>query len=752
VEAGQAPRIGTRWRLWDQFALRGAGFPADGVLRLAPHGLATAADRLAHSSTPDGPEWTAYESEFAAAAVKVALDLQDAAAAPTFRTAVGWQNRSVLEKGIRPFLRWRPTEARSSQPRQREELVAHYVQRFCAKNDTIGFFGPVGWGRIDPTTPGLAVDPGSGLVARTTVYFSSWAIDGLARILDADPACHAYVAPRRMPFVRLDDLSVTVPGRRPQTLPPGLARVLERCDGVTPAAELGDDVDGALAELVRRRLVVWRLEVPADAHPERHLRSWLEGVGDPAARDRGLARLDRLQRGRDRVAAAAGPDALAVALGELEADYAEITDEAGARTKGGGTPPGRGLVYADSRRSASVRLGSDVLAAMAPLEPLLAGAAWLCSSLAERVAVRVREVFDRLGPTDLATFWFACMPVLHSDAVADAAELRAEMRARWSALLSLPAGASRVRLSLRDVAGPAATAFAAPGGGWPAARYLSPDLLVAARGPDAVRRGEYELVLGELHVAMNTLAASLFVHQHPEPAQLLALTDRDFPGPRLLPLLPKEHRSRLSTRIRHVLVRPEDYYVALVDFTADPHRPRTVASADVRVDLRDGRLVAILPDGATFGVLDVFAHVLTTLVVDGFSILPEERHTPRVTVDSVVVARETWRLRPDELDFADERDEARRFVRARRWVASYELPRFVFVTLPTEPRPMLVDLEAPVYVNILAKAVRRMTRTGTDADITITEMLPAPDQTWLTDDRGDRYTAELRFVAVDTTA
>ena len=33
--------------------------------------------------------------------------------------------------------------------------------------------------------------------------------------------------------------------------------------------------------------------------------------------------------------------------------------------------------------------------------------------------------------------------------------------------------------------------------------------------------------------------------------------------------------------------------------------------------------------------------------------------------------------------------------------------------------------------------------------MTVVEMLPAPDQAWLTDARGQRYTAELRMVAVD---
>jgi hypothetical protein len=34
----------------------------------------------------------------------------------------------------------------------------------------------------------------------------------------------------------------------------------------------------------------------------------------------------------------------------------------------------------------------------------------------------------------------------------------------------------------------------------------------------------------------------------------------------------------------------------------------------------------------------------------------------------------------------------------------------------------------------------------------VTEMLPTPDQAWLTDARGLRYSAELRVVAVDQAA
>ncbi|GAA2745821.1 lantibiotic dehydratase [Kitasatospora cinereorecta] len=749
---------GGRWRLWEQFALRGPGFPADGVLRLAPAGLAEAADKFAPDEQLAGERWSEFAGLFADAAVETAEALQDIARTPAFREAVAWQNRPVLDSGVTPFLNWTPTAAgRTSMPRQREELVAHYWQRFCVKNDTIGFFGPVGWGRWDGAVDGVEIRPGTGLVADSTVYWASWAIDALAALIGADPAVRGWVAPRRVPFVRLDGLLVTVPGRRPQAVTAEEAAVLSRCDGVRTAlgiaAELpGTDVPGVLEELVARRWTQWRLEIPAGTHPERDLRAWLERIGDDAVRIRGLAALDALEAGRARVGAAAGAEAVVAELTELEQAFVALTDTAAVREKSSGTAPCRALVYADCRRSATALLGPAVRDALAPLEPLLTSAGWLTARLAEAVLAGARPVYDRLaaeGPVDLAAFWFACMPVLHGDARRAAGELQQDFRDRWARILAPAPGERRIDLPLERIADGVREQFGGPGGGWTAARYLSPDVMIAAEGPDAVARGAFTLVLGELHLASNTLGASLFVHQHPDRAELLAETTRDHPGPRLLPLLPKEHRSRLSARVKYALTRPEDYQVALVDLTADPARPRTVRSADVAVVERDGELRVVLPDGAEFPAVDVFAHVLTTLAMDLFQVLPEGDHTPRVTVDRLVVARETWRLPAAVAGFATEKDEGRRFVRARRWREEHGLPRFVFVVSPTESRPFYVDFDSPVYVNILAKALRRLAGKDPDGRLVVTEMLPTPEQTWLTDDQGRRYTSELRFVAVD---
>ncbi|GLY38122.1 lantibiotic dehydratase [Amycolatopsis sp. NBRC 101858] len=753
---------GGEWRLWPQFALRGPGFPAAGVLALAPPGLAEEADKFDDGAALSGPEWTEFTGRFATAAAESTRALQGFAASPAFRTAVAWQNPAVLGRGVGLFLGWDvAAEGRTSKRREREELVAHYWQRFCVKNDTIGFFGPVGWGRWDPARKGLAVDPGTGLVCATEVFFASWAIDALARTVDADPAVRPWVPPRRVPFVRPDGEFVRVPGRPPQEATARERELLRLCDGTRDLAALTAAVSAPAAEvratletMVTRRWLVWRLEVPLDAHPERYLRTALARIGDEPARDRALTMLGSLERARDRVAAAGlDADELSAAMTALETEFAALTQVAAQRAKSARTAPGRALVYADCRRSATADVGTAVLDELAPLSLCLTAARWMTGQFAEAADARLHQAYERIrarqGSADLGSLWLECLPAPYGESVADITGIQAELRRRWAGVLDLPGDARRVHRTSAELAERVRTAFPRGEKSWSLSRYASPDLLVVADDADAVERGEFDLVLGELHVAMNTVGHSLFVRQHPDPARLHAENARDYPGPRLIPMLPKAAPPRISARGQHALVRPEDYHVALVDYTGDPHRPRTVAGADVAVEDRDGRLVAVVPDGTEFDALDGFCSALTNRVIDRFALVPDGPHTPRITIDRLIVARETWRRPAADLEFATDTDEARRFVRARQWRNELELPRFVFVVSPTEPRPFYVDFDSPVYVNILAKAVRRLARKDPSGRLTITEMLPTPDRTWLTDDQGATYTAELRLIVVD---
>ncbi|WP_425412979.1 lantibiotic dehydratase [Micromonospora nigra] len=137
-------------------------------------------------------------------------------------------------------------------------------------------------------------------------------------------------------------------------------------------------------------------------------------------------------------------------------------------------------------------------------------------------------------------------------------------------------------------------------------------------------------------------------------------------------------------------------------------------------------------------------------LVQRFDIRRPADHQPRITVDRVVLARESWRFATAGLDFATLPDEGERFRRVRHWQREHGLPRHLFVKTPVEAKPFHLDLTSLASVDVLARAVRRTVAHDPAATLRFSEMLPGPEHAWLTDAQGRHHTAELRLVAVDT--
>src|SRR5215471_21207708 len=137
------------WALWRDFAVRSAGFPVSG---LEVFGAGDEGERL-----------------------------REVAADPSFREAVAWQNRQALATQVDTIARAAPQSG--SKRRRREAVVANYWQRYCAKNDMIGFFGPLGWGRLRDDGPAVAVTS-RGLIANREVHFETWCMEAIARQMD----------------------------------------------------------------------------------------------------------------------------------------------------------------------------------------------------------------------------------------------------------------------------------------------------------------------------------------------------------------------------------------------------------------------------------------------------------------------------------------------------------------------------------------------------------------------------------------
>jgi hypothetical protein len=826
---------GEDWSAWRWVVLRGAGFPADLVLTLAAPEAAAVADTLmraedeehrtrraaldahhralahaaadratlnkikkqivkgravdaasiadpsvraaveAHNDAVARARMVrdAYARAYAAADEALDCTIYDLTASSSFCEALIWQNRGAYRRVIAPL-----REAATSRPAigaNDRRLVASYLQRYCVKNDTIGFFGPVGWIRLSPDRTSLTARPGAHLLAARSVFFETWCIDAVCNALSRDESLLHWIEPRPG-YVRLDSRLMRTYGlgrRAPTQLDATQMAVLLECDGERTAERVVQDLVASqpslfpdeasvyeqLSTLRQSGAIAWKLSVPMGSRPELDLRQQLQQVRDDRLQQDALAVVAELEQARARVSAAAGnPDALDAALDRLDHTFTRVTGEAPTR-KAGQIYAGRTLVFEDCRRDLDVEIGADVLEELGrPLSLLLTSARWLSGELVRRyretLAITHAELAARSGSpaVDAATFWQSIQPIMKVtdnpliDQIADT------FGQRWRAILAPMIAQQRddggeprrVQLRSDDVRERVEQAFGARRPGWEQARYHSPDVMIAADGPDAIGRGDYSFVLGEFHIAKNTLDSTTFVDQHPSPHEIAAALAADLRQPRVI--IP-----RLRARGYRGCDLPTDYWLETEIRSGCP-RSHVLPLTGLTVERHGDVVIVRTLDGrVSFDLIDFFGRDIAFIIVNAFKkMLDGTRHYPRLTIDRLVVQRERWSVPAADLAWAGEKDDAARFLAARRWVRERRMPRFVFVKAIVEAKPYYVDFDSPVYVSILAKSVlRTLEQHPAGAEIALTEMLPAHDQMWVPDDAGRRYASELRIAVYD---
>lgn len=710
----------------------------------------------------------AYDEAFKDGLASLSRNIRQVAEGNLFREAVTWQNRHALRRAIDSLLRT-PDNVRHAERRSSEELVAKYLQRYAVKNDTIGFFGPVGWARLDETEESIRVEAGTELLEERTVYLEGWCIGALVQKLNADPSLYPWMTPRRLPTVRLEGMMLHHPVSGKRKLSFEQMTVLQLCDGRRTARDLARYlielhpsvfksetlVYGLLQALRDKAQICWGFDVPFELHPERKLRTQLSKIDDERLRQMALAPLAELELARDQISRAAGDsEKLDAAFVNFETTFSRITDQAPTRAAGK-LYAARTLVYEDCRRGVDVVLGREIFQPLAqPLSLLLSSCRWLTCEMARIYRGAFKEVYRELvsltGKTqvDALAFWLQAHPLVFTDRDSLIANIINEFQARWASILEVPPGESRVHYRSEELRARVSTAFAAAAPGWAMARHHSPDLMIVAESVEAIRRGEYHFVMGELHVGTNTLCASTFCSQHPTPDDLFGYFESDLPKTMAVPMQLAEW---LTSRTTIALVSRDAYRIELERESFVSDRSKALALADLIIEERDDELMVCTRDGLlSFEIVEVFGGMLSGLVVDLFKLLPSEPHIPRITIDELTITREAWNFSAATMSWAFVKEERERYLAAGRWGREKHLPSRVFVKVPVEAKPFYIDLESPVYVNVLARMVRRTFESeGEKGVVKLVEMMPDVEQVWLPDAAGNRYTSELRLVAVD---
>lgn len=122
----------------------------------------------------------------------------------------------------------------------------------------------------------------------------------------------------------------------------------------------------------------------------------------------------------------------------------------------------------------------------------------------------------------------------------------------------------------------------------------------------------------------------------------------------------------------------------------------------------------------------------------------EVTHWPRISCGRVILFRERWVFGPGGWPASTEGgrplDDAGWFLETARWRARHSLPRRVFVHTTEDAKPRYLDLESPLFVDLLRRALAEVKDPA--GRLHVTEMLPGPGEMWVADEHG-RYATEF---------
>lgn len=712
------------------------------------------------------------ESCVARALADTANALRQSGRDARFREAVTWQNRKALVEGIDVLLRT-PPEVRNAQARRHEQLIVSYLQRYCAKNETIGFFGPLGWASWSEQGPPLVQLPGTELVTARKLHFEYWAVNSIAETIATDLRLHKWLPPRINPSIRIDGDTLVNAREVGKPLPPDTMRVLAACDGDTTATDIAatlvadpecglqaaSDVYHQLTQAAQAGLICWTLEVPVGPNPWQRLKKTLSQIGDPDLRSKLMSRLDELETARRAVVASRGnANALNRALGELEALFTQCTGK-GPYQNPGRIYAGRSLVYEDCRRQTEIEIGPEIRRQFGPpLALVLQSARWFSHTIAARFEKHLKQLHKKLqadfAPRPVSATAVEFLFDRQNTVVRSIVEAAAsELTERWASILldNVKMGTRRHQLSTEKLKSQVLSSFEAPTPGWLGARHHSADILIAAEGAKDAEAGRCHCVLGEVHVNDTMIMRQLFQDTHPRPKDLLDAYQTDIQESQIFRITPRNyqgHRKVWDPFLARDLQIASD--------SSPPWRPKeeVLRVSDLIIeDSANGLVVRTRDNTRSFPALVYFERLLWRESFTSFRLLPGAPHTPRITVGDLVVKRESWRISCRDLTFLHAKSETDRFIGARFWAHRLGLPRWVFARFPQEFKPVYVDLESPASVEAMVKLGRRaLDLAGKAAELGLSEMLPNPNQSWLTDAKGNLYTSELRIVAVDPKA
>jgi Lantibiotic dehydratase, N terminus len=264
----------------------------------------------------------------------------------------------------------------------------------------------------------------------------------------------------------------------------------------------------------------------------------------------------------------------------------------------------------------------------------------------------------------------------------------------------------------------------------------SPDFMLSASDKQSILEGNYSIVIGEIHPAVHTVSQPVAQPFCPYKQEVRAEVE-EILSPNTLIVADSPNTYQRS----HIdwLDVPQLMQVVLPDSVGRVPESRCLPAGNGRVKLKNGVLT--------------YVDQLMKVEQDILTVIPSEMHracfelasdvigsslSPRIILGRMILKRRSWNIVEESLGaLSQPSEDLHSYLYWRQWAKSRDMPRFVFVKLEGEPKPVYIDFCNPLSIDILANFSKRK------EPMKFSEMRPAPNELWLSDSRGD-YCSEFR--------
>jgi hypothetical protein len=629
-----------------------------------------------------------------------------------------------------------------------------YAQRFCTKNDTCSFFGPITWGQFSADQQDLVKvthADGDWLGSRKT-FFESWVIQRIIGQLNQQcPDANKMPLLLNAGCALVDDM-LFYPLEKSRRLSGDMLNIVEVLqhqayvyNADTLQAKLNSENDISLKRLIDAGIIKVGFALsPRAENPLQQLADKIVAAQLPTEfSQQWLSLFTALETQRDayaRGSLAQRQTALVNLNNLLSGANVSLSRSSGEMYVG------RYPVYEDCGRDTQVSFNQTVKRHIAEdFAPLLSLYQWLTRVTAFELHQHWLVVWSQCcsqydtEQINILSFLNALKPLQDDIRPQVQHRITTILRQSWAKVLStVDSKGDEVQLTVEHFtalmahlheACPDAVHFEVFGDA-----FHSPDFMLSASSQSALNAGDYHLIIGEVHPAVHTLSQPVAAHFSPFNQQINAEVKSLFDTPRLI--LADTPTSYQRSHIDWPIIG--NYHQLILPTGGGCVAPANqYAAGRAQVVLVDGRLRVTDRLGCfNQDLLGVHNTQLHQLLFDLAGDIIPRHDCRRMLFNQTVYKRRTWSFDPSGWPVPC-KDELGLFVQWRLWKDEYKMPRWIFVKCDSEPKPFFVDFDNPLSLDALVSALKKA------SNIRVSEMLPDPNALWFADKRG-KFCAEIR--------